>query len=401
MDMDMNILFVTHRNVDPLIGGIERVTYDLATELVQRGVSCYSAYLEVFERESDVVNVFSDSKRISKDNVCGDFHSLICERHIHFVIVQGSDENVTSIIRDVSEAVRSAGFCKLIFMFHNMPGFEFTKANVKVLLHRILNGRNLIYNLKYLLFRIFGAVAQKAIRSKIEKKYKVPYQLSDKVVVLTGKFREKYAQYANVQCDDKICSIPNILPYKQKYDMGRGEKQKEVLWVGRFDDRHKRLSLALEAWRRIENEFPDWVFRIVGYGEDEDYYRAYVKSSNLRNVRFEGLKDPYPYYGRASVFMMTSAFEGFGMVLLEALSMGAVPVAFDSFEPLHDMVEDGVNGFIVGDGRMDDYCSRLRTLMSNQDLRETMSRKGVQMVDRFSAESVVPKWMELFESLAE
>ena len=399
--MNMNVLFVTHRNVDPLIGGIERVTYDLATELVQRGVSCYSAYLESFERDSDVVNVFSDTKQVSKDNVGRDFRSLICERHIHFVIVQGSDENVTSIIRDVSEAVRSAESCKLIFMFHNMPGFEFTKMNVKVLLHRILNGRNLVYNLKYLLFQMLGPVVRKAIRSKIEKKYRIPYQLSDKVVVLTEKFREKYARYADVPCDDKICSIPNILPYKQKYDEKSGAKQKEVLWVGRFDDRHKRLSLALEAWRRIEGEFPDWVFRIVGYGEDEDYYRAYVNSSNLRNVRFEGLKDPYSYYGRASVFMMTSAFEGFGMVLLESLSMGAVPVAFDSYEPLHDMVEDSVNGFIVEEGRMDLYCSRLRALLSNRELRETMSLKGVEMVDKFSAESVVPKWMELFESLAE
>lgn len=397
----MNILFVTHRNVDPLIGGIERVTYDLATELVQRGVSCYSAYLKSFERESNIVNIFTDSKKISEDNIREDFSNIISKKHIHFVIAQGADWNVTSIIRDISEAVRSAESCKLIFMFHNMPGFEFTKMNTKVLLHRILNGQSLVYNLKYMLFQTLGTVARKAIHSKIEKKYRIPYQLSDKVVVLTEKFREKYARYANVPCDDKICSIPNILPYKQKYDKKSGEKQKEVLWVGRFDDRHKRLSLALEAWRRIEGEFPDWVFRIVGYGEDEDYYRAFVKSSNLRNVRFEGLKDPYPYYGRASVFMMTSAFEGFGMVLLEALSMGAVPIAFDSFEPLHDMVEDGINGFIVEDGRMRDYCSRLRTLMSNQDLREAMSMKGVDMVDKFSAESVIPKWMELLGNLAE
>ena len=145
--------------------------------------------------------------------------------------------------------------------------------------------------------------------------------------------------------------------------------------------------------------FSDWKLRIVGYGEDEGYYRRLTKKLNLQNVSFEGKKDPFEYYRTASLFMMTSAHEGFGIVLLEAQQMGAVPIAFDSFATVHDIITDGVNGFLVQDGDIQAYASKMQTLMDDAGMRKQMAEAGIQMLDRFSVENITQKWNDLFESL--
>ena len=65
--------------------------------------------------------------------------------------------------------------------------------------------------------------------------------------------------------------------------------------------------------------------------------------------------------------MMTSAFEGFGMTLVEAQQYGVVPLAMDTYGSLHDIITDGQNGEIIADNDLDEYARRLRVLMENSE----------------------------------
>jgi len=114
-------------------------------------------------------------------------------------------------------------------------------------------------------------------------------------------------------------------------------------------DSHKNISSALRIWSNLRNYgYNDWCLKIVGDGPDLEQFENYAKENNLDNVFFEGSKsNVLLYYQEAKVFIMTSKFEGFGMTLTEAQQNGCVPIVFDNFDTLHDIVINNYNGFII------------------------------------------------------
>ena len=177
-------------------------------------------------------------------------------------------------------------------------------------------------------------------------------------------------------------------------------KQKEVLIVARLDEHSKRLSLALRIWHEVENRgYGDWKLTIVGHGPDEMYYRTLADELQLKNISFEGRQEPLEYYRRASIFMMTSAYEGWGITLLEAQQMGVVPVVFDSYVALHDIVGNGVNGIIVENGNLDKYVEQLTALMKDDTLRHFLAENALKSCQRFAGHKIINQWVNLFNDL--
>ncbi len=107
-------------------------------------------------------------------------------------------------------------------------------------------------------------------------------------------------------------------------------KHKVVLIVSRLDETQKRLSLALRIWKKVkQNPVADgWVMKIVGHGGDYELCENIIKNEDIPAVTLEGRQDPIPYYKEASIFMMTSRSEAWGLTLTEAQQMGVVPIAF-------------------------------------------------------------------------
>jgi glycosyltransferase involved in cell wall biosynthesis len=97
--------------------------------------------------------------------------------------------------------------------------------------------------------------------------------------------------------------------------------------------------------------------------------------------------------------MMTSAYEGFPMALLESQQQGVVPVAFDTFASLHDIVEDGVNGLVIPPGDLGAYARCLMGLMADRNRREDMAMNGVQSCRKYSEDAIAKQWVDLFEAV--
>lgn len=120
-------------------------------------------------------------------------------------------------------------------------------------------------------------------------------------------------------------------------------------------------------------------------------------AKGISNIRFVGYQDPLSYQLESSIFCLTSSYEGWGMVLTEAMQCGAVPVAFNSFASVTDIIDDGRNGVLIKPFSIKQYEKALRQLMDNPDLLNRMSKYAQQDIKRYSVENVVDQWEALFK----
>ena len=151
---------------------------------------------------------------------------------------------------------------------------------------------------------------------------------------------------------------------------------------------HKK---ALESWQLI----------IVGDGAMKEQIQAKILEKNLQDtiILKPFTKDIEKEYLNASIYAMTSHFEGFGMVLVEASSYALPCIAFDIAAGPSDIIESGVSGYLIEDNDLQDYADRLIELMSDKDKRESMGLKAKQKVSiAFSKEAVMKLWQEIFNN---
>lgn len=391
----MNILFVTHRNVCPLIGGIERVTYSIVEALRDMyGIASYSLFTERVHVKADVKEVFVHEESLRADDDVQQVTDYISRDGIDVIVVQGSVIRVNNLMPMLRAAANQCGI-PLVFVFHQMPGAEFRPLDMGVLYHRLRYGTNKKSAIRQLLIQTLYSLAPCIAEKLVEKKYKMPYACADRMVVLSEGYIAQYNHFVGGEVE-KYAVVNNMLSFPE--DGGDGmSKQKEVLIVSRMDERPKRIKTALQIWKKVCAT--DWTLRIVGYGEDLDYYKKMVHRCKISNVTFEGLQDPLPYYRKASIFLMVSAFEGWGLTITEAQQCGCVPIAFDSFSAVHDIIQSGRNGYIVPNNDIDGYARALQELMNNDTLREKMAANAQKDVQRFSRENIAKQWKTLLENL--
>lgn len=155
----------------------------------------------------------------------------------------------------------------------------------------------------------------------------------------------------------------------------------------------------LRIWKSIFKSYPDWKFLIAGAGPLENHLKMEAQSMELQNIEFLGYVNPSDYYQRAKIFWMTSLFEGFGMTLVEAQTYGCVPVVYDSFESVKDIINNGKNGCIVKFGDRNSFINETINLISDDNKWEIMSRAAMQNYQRFELGKISKQWIDLFSSI--
>lgn len=218
----------------------------------------------------------------------------------------------------------------------------------------------------------------------------------DRVVTLSSAFIDDFIHYYSKANREKIVAIPNPNTYES---CAQSAMEKRVLFVGRLRNNPKGLDKLLKIWDKIEREYPDWTLDIVGDGEDRLSLECLSKKLNLKKVVFHGYQDPSPFYQKASIFCMTSMYEGFPMVLNEAMVHGVVPIAFNTFGAARDIIEDGDCGFLIAPYDIDEYAEKLSKLMSSSDTLSVMSKNAVAHSKSFSRGKVIEKWETLLKSV--
>ncbi len=120
---------------------------------------------------------------------------------------------------------------------------------------------------------------------------------------------------------------------------------------------------------------------------------------NLKNISFEGFQEPEPYYARSSLFCLTSTFEGFGLVLAEAMQHGCVPLAFDSYPAARDIILPGKTGELIQPFNEQEYANKLISLAANPDDLGILAENAREHIKAFSPSKISVKWNVLIQNL--
>lgn len=192
--------------------------------------------------------------------------------------------------------------------------------------------------------------------------------------------------------------IPNIVDlHNTEYSQ---HKEKTAIFVGRFTYQ-KGLERMLEAWKIVVSKRNDWTLKLVGEGEQKEQLKQQCQKLGITgNVIFApATKDIEKEYINSSLFLLTSRFEGFGLVLVEAMQCGVPCVSFDCPYGPSDIIDNGVNGYLVENGNVEEFAKATLKLIEDDELRREMGKAAIEKAKQYLPENIMPKWIELYENL--
>lgn len=190
--------------------------------------------------------------------------------------------------------------------------------------------------------------------------------------------------------------IPNPLPFQT--DKLSTVQNKRVIAVGSYSF-NKGYDLLLQIWTKIEREFPDWELNIYGKLTHDNLF-AEAEKLNLKNVHFFApAPDIQEKYLDSSIFVLPSRSEGFGMVIIEAMSCGLPVVSFDCPHGPGALISNGKDGFLVENSDTDIFAEKLKFLMQDENLRLNLASYGKQTAQKYSPEKIVRQWDDLIKKI--
>lgn len=217
---------------------------------------------------------------------------------------------------------------------------------------------------------------------------------SHKFILLSPAFIPIAQKFARVNHPTKFLSIPNpiLIPV---FDESIS-KEKEIIYVGRIEYNQKRTDRVVAIWKELEPHYPDWKLTIVGDGDDREDLQKRIHAYGLKRVEITGFVNPIKYYQRASILLLTSEYEGFGLVVAEAMSYGVVPVVYNSYEAAENLITDGYNGVLIEKPfEVQSFTEAVQALMNKTDYWNALSQNSRTSSEKFSTGNIVKEWYQL------
>lgn len=377
----MNILFYLTRY--PGVGGIETVTSQIIGYLASKcgyNIDVISHWQQEQEGEISAHNVYTMPNKkqwLAQENIiyaC----NVVKNGHYNIIIYQDSYAPTENIVFHLSKEYN----IPLIVFEHNTPLFIYKKRD----LSSCLTTKGLLRRL----FHIY--LLKKEIRRK-----QMLLEHSSRYLLLSEAYIPEFCTLLGSKNDGKVAYINNPVLLPPIHLDQLKNKENTLLYVGRLVV-EKGVDKMLSMWRKISNELhSDWQFIIVGDGPERKRLERLSITLQLKNIRFEGFRDPRPYYERAKLFIMMSNYEGWPLTLCEAMSQGIVPIVLNSFSAAQDIIKDEINGFLVPNEQVG--CRRLLQLMHNPQQLVDMSMQAVTYTKKYSIEEIISQWECLLNDL--
>ena len=227
------------------------------------------------------------------------------------------------------------------------------------------------------------------LRTKMDERTVKPF---DRFVVLTAEDQGYWGALPNIRV------IPNPLPFISEETSSC--KATKVVAVGRYDFQ-KNFSKLLQLWARIAPQFPEWTLEIYGDGDQRCQLEQEVKELGISSsvTLAQPTHKMKEVYLSASIYAMTSRYEGLPMVLIEAQQMGLPIVSFACPCGPRDVIHDGEDGFLIPMGEDDIFLKALSTLMASEEKRVYMGQRAREASARYEVDAVMNKWLTLFSEL--
>ncbi len=221
----------------------------------------------------------------------------------------------------------------------------------------------------------------------------------DYLVLVSNSLEAFYrGRLRNTNC--KTVFIPNVVENIPKDNEISKLERKKLISVGRLSKEKGYMDLV-KIFNIISHDYPDWTLDIIGDGDEKKKIVKYIEDNNLQDkVLLHGFRNKdyiYDRLGKASIYLMTSYTESFGIVLLEAMSMGLPCIAFSSAEGANEIINSGSNGYLIKNRNFSAYIKKVEDLIEDFETRKKVGLQGRRTVKKYSSEVVGKKWLELIE----
>lgn len=385
----MKIAFI-HNNFPA--GGAERVTIDVA-----RYLSSFEGY-----------NIYVYASRIAEGLMTDDIRQTLVLRKIptqaipsrrakaieKYILEDGIDVlvQVTKALSGIEKIKENTGV-KTVVACHGEPFWQ-----RYAIVYRRQKGwvRKLMWTLYNKKRYEDGTLA---MRKAIERTRR-DYESCNAYTVLCSAYKPETAKGLGIDPDHS-----HIYPIENpEYPVAsvNYDKEKMILFCGRFENWSKRIDRLLRIWLKVQDQLTDWRLVLVGNGEDWDRLNQLARKLGLQRVSFEGRRNNVAdYYNKASIVALTSETEGWGLALTEAQAHGCICIAFGCTSGIREVLSpDGECGFIVSPFDEDEYAEtllRLTSLSAEQQL--AIRKQAVARRLEYRPEVIAEKWKILFDDL--
>lgn len=385
----MNILFLAQYPILPHNGGIERVSYILATEFKKKGHNIFFFSLTP-KTDKDLTDDASDFPQyyIDKNYSKGleNFSDLIKNLKIDIIINQHLIKEALPLLKNIDHNTT-----KVISVLHNRP---FHTVGLERKMKQLSYPTTLKGNLMKIMGIVFPKIYGKARLNEMKSQTQSFLEVSDRFFLLSDKFKDRLQQFLPGIDMTKINAInnPNTFDYIKEY---KGQKENLMLFVGRLEDPQKNVKGFIDVWNAFYPDHKDWKAYIIGDGPHKAFFEKYAQKTKSQNLTFTGnVRNVAEYYAKAKILCLSSIFEGWGMVLTEAMAYGCIPAAYDTYESLHEIIEDGKTGLIAKRFDRDDMVDKINLVADNEDLRVKMEVNAIKSIERFNASRIAENWIK-------
>lgn len=345
-----------------LFGGAEHVAANLANEFIQDYevyfISCFNEKKESAFSLNDKIHTFilsqdPQSMVFHSGSLAFKLHRILKSNHIDVVL------NITAGVNTLSYMATRGLSVKTIYCEHS-------------------NLLNKTYGKKHEFRQWIGA------------------KTADKVVALTKEdcdiFKEKY------HIGNKVEYIYNWYEGSVGYEYNINSKK--IISVGRLKS-IKGYDRMIPIASSVLKTHPDWVWEIYGEGDYRQELESLISKYELHNQMILKGNDPHVQekYSDYAFCVMTSYYEGFALVLVEAMSQRVPCISYDCPTGPREIISHGVNGYLIEDGNVEAMIQVINNLIDDSKLRENLSKNTVNVLKKFDKKVIYNQWCTLIEGL--
>lgn len=356
------------------IGGLEKVTVRVANELS----GYYEIHLIVLGKDNKNYEV-SDNIKVYEGQINYSFIDRIRRKLIR-IYSRKFARGCYKEIKYLSELLQNQKYDKVIAcdggnaMLLNEV-IKQNELNTK-LVTRVHNTYNTYFNNYY---KAFTAELREALSA------------STNVIALTKRDQENYSKW-----NQQTTYIYN--PLTVNTPSISNLKNQEIIFVARLVKEQKGLDYLIEIAKRLKES--GWIIRVLGDGVDREWLEIQISEQKLNDMFIlegnikEGIED---YYGEASIFISTSRWEGFGLVITEAMACGLPVIAFENSGPT-EILDNGEYGILVPKYDVNEFAQAIIRLIENPNELRYYSQKSLERSNDFSLSAIIKQWEYIIEN---
>lgn len=377
----MTIVYVTE-TLSPR-GGTERIITEKANYLAERYK--YKVYIISCTQRQDQPNTFPLSPSVEQIKLGIPYYSQYRYKYPKRLFIKLSLNK--RLKRSITETIQKINPDILIGIGHykadivcsiNCRAKKIIECHEARLFTLLETGKNIS-----LISRINTFLFRNLYFRTIEKK-------ADAIITLTEGDRKEWGK----------AHFTKVIPNFSTMSVSRVSncEQKRIIAVGRLEW-EKGYERLIDIWEDISTRHPDWFLDIFGEGAQYNNLQTIIINRGIKRIQIhKETNNISKEYADSSICVLTSHFEGFALVILEAMKHGVPCVAFDCPYGPASIINDSECGYLIDNKSISLFTEKLNLLIENDSLRKEFSKKAIERSKDFDADTIMEKWKDLFES---